>query len=58
VTAFSQKDIERHIDEQLCYKCHKPGHRMCKCPEIGGETSDIQVRQGGQATPMLANMPG
>jgi hypothetical protein len=29
-----------HKDDQPGYKCHKPEHRLSKCPELRGEATD------------------
>ena len=27
-------ELKRHRDENLCLKCHKPGHRLRECPDL------------------------
>jgi hypothetical protein len=34
--ALTPKEQQRHMDEQICYKCHKPVHRMSYCFELKG----------------------
>jgi hypothetical protein len=45
VKALSLKVQQRHMDEQLCLKYHKPGHRMSKCLEQQGESSNKTDKQ-------------
>jgi hypothetical protein len=28
---------KRHMEEGLCFKCHKRGHRLFKCHELKGK---------------------
>ena len=28
---MSDQDFKKHMDEKLCFKCHKPGHRSKDC---------------------------
>ena len=31
VRRMSDQDFKKHMDEKLCFKCHKPGHRSKDC---------------------------
>jgi hypothetical protein len=35
--ALTHEERKRHIDEGLCFKCHKKGHRLFQCPELKGK---------------------
>jgi hypothetical protein len=29
---LNSEERKRHIEEGLCFKCHKKGHRLFQCP--------------------------
>jgi hypothetical protein len=31
------EERKRHMEEGLCFKCHKKGHRFFQCPEWTGK---------------------
>jgi hypothetical protein len=31
---LTPEERSRHIQEGLCFKCHKKGHRLFQCPEL------------------------
>jgi hypothetical protein len=35
--AMTSEERKRHMEEGLCFKCHKKGHRMLLCPEHKGK---------------------
>jgi uncharacterized membrane protein YgcG len=35
--AMTAEERKRHMDEGLCFKCHKKGHRLFQCPERKGK---------------------
>jgi hypothetical protein len=35
--ALTPDERKRHIEEGLCFKCYKNGHRLFKCPELKGK---------------------
>jgi hypothetical protein len=35
--AMTAEERKRHMDEGLCFKCHKKGHRLFQCPEFKGK---------------------
>jgi uncharacterized membrane protein YgcG len=35
--AMTPEELKRHMDEGLCFKCHKKGHRLFQCPEWKGK---------------------
>jgi hypothetical protein len=35
--AMTPEERKRHMEEGLCFKCHKKGHRMFQCPEWKGK---------------------
>jgi 8-oxo-dGTP pyrophosphatase MutT (NUDIX family) len=35
--AMTPAERKRHMEEGLCFKCHKKGHRLFKCPELKGK---------------------
>jgi hypothetical protein len=35
---MTAKERKRHMEEGLCFKCHKKGHRLFQCPELKGKT--------------------
>jgi len=35
--AMTHEERKRHMDEGLCFKCHKKGHRLFQCPEWKGK---------------------
>jgi hypothetical protein len=45
VKGLTPKEQQRHLGEQLCYKCHKPGHRLSKFLELQGESSSKADKQ-------------
>jgi hypothetical protein len=34
---MTPKERKRHMEEGLCFKCHKKGHRLFHCPELKGK---------------------
>ena len=40
---MSREEHERHQAEGLCFRCHKPGHFTCNCPEANKEASTSKV---------------
>jgi hypothetical protein len=36
--AMTTKERKRHMEEGLCFKSHKKGHRLFQCPELKGKT--------------------
>jgi cbb3-type cytochrome oxidase cytochrome c subunit len=37
--ALTHEERKKHIEEGLCFKCHKKGHRMFQCPDLKGKAS-------------------
>jgi hypothetical protein len=37
VDAMTLEERKKHMDEGLCFKCHKRGHRLFQCPEWKGK---------------------
>jgi hypothetical protein len=37
--ALTHEERKRHIEEGLCFKCHKKGHRLFQCPEVKGKAA-------------------
>jgi hypothetical protein len=37
--ALTSDERKRHIEEGLCFKCHKKGHRLFQCPELYGKAA-------------------
>jgi hypothetical protein len=35
--AMTPEERKRHMEEGLCFKCHKKGHRLFQCPEWKGK---------------------
>jgi hypothetical protein len=35
--ALTSDERKRHIEEVLCFKCHKKGRRLFQCPELKGK---------------------
>jgi hypothetical protein len=35
--AMTHEERKRHMEEGLCFKCHKKGHRLFQCPEWKGK---------------------
>jgi hypothetical protein len=35
--AMTSEERKRHMEEGLCFKCHKKGHRLFQCPELKGK---------------------
>jgi hypothetical protein len=33
---MTPEEHKRHMDEGLCFKCHKKGHRLFQCPAWKG----------------------
>jgi hypothetical protein len=29
---MTPEERKRHMEEELCFKCHKKGHRLLQCP--------------------------
>jgi hypothetical protein len=40
VRALTTNEQQLHRDEEFGYKCHKPGHRVSKCPMLQTESTD------------------
>jgi hypothetical protein len=38
-TALTSKERKRHIEEGLCLKCHKKGHRLFQCLDLKGKAT-------------------
>jgi hypothetical protein len=36
---LTSEERKRHIEEGLCFKCHKKGHRLVQCLEQRGEAA-------------------
>jgi hypothetical protein len=36
---LTPKERKKHIEEGLCFKCHKKGHRMFQCPDLKGKAA-------------------
>jgi hypothetical protein len=36
---LTPEERKKHIEEGLCFKCHKKGHRLFQCPELKGKTA-------------------
>jgi hypothetical protein len=34
---MTAEERKRHMEEGLCFKCHKKGHRLFHCPELKGK---------------------
>jgi hypothetical protein len=34
---LNPEERKRHIEEGLCFKCHKKGHRLLQSPELKGK---------------------
>jgi hypothetical protein len=41
---MTSEERKRHMEEGLCFKCHKEGHRMFQCPELKGK-AHVDVSQ-------------
>jgi cbb3-type cytochrome oxidase cytochrome c subunit len=37
--ALTHEERKKHIDEGLCFTCHKKGHRLFQCPELKGKAA-------------------
>jgi hypothetical protein len=37
--ALTPKERKKHIEDGLCFKCHKKGHRLFQCPEVKGKAA-------------------
>jgi hypothetical protein len=35
--ALTSEERKRHMEEGLCFKCHKKGHRIFQCPDLKGK---------------------
>jgi hypothetical protein len=35
--AMTAEERKRHMEEGLCFKCHKKGHRLFQCPKLKGK---------------------
>jgi hypothetical protein len=33
---LTPEERKRHMEEGLCFKCHKKGHRLFQCPDLNG----------------------
>ena len=42
---LSKEDQEEHVKKDLCFKCHKPGHRSFECPTIKRKITRLEVEQ-------------
>jgi hypothetical protein len=36
---LTHEERKKHIEEGLCFKCHKKGHRLFRCPELKGKAA-------------------
>jgi hypothetical protein len=36
---LTSEERKMHIEEGLCFKCHKKGHRLFQCPELKGKAA-------------------
>jgi hypothetical protein len=36
---LTPEERKKHIEEGLCFKCHKKGHRLFQCPELKGKAA-------------------
>jgi hypothetical protein len=47
------EERKRHMEEGLCFKCHKKGHRLFQCPEWKGKAPmsrhSLRSNDGGKA---------
>jgi hypothetical protein len=34
---LTPEERKKHIEEGLCFKCRKKGHRLFQCPELQGK---------------------
>jgi hypothetical protein len=34
---MTAEERKRHMEEGLCFKCHKKGHRIFQCPKLKGK---------------------
>jgi hypothetical protein len=37
--ALPPEERKKHIEDGLCFKCHKKGHRLYQCPELKGKAA-------------------
>jgi hypothetical protein len=53
--ALTPKEQQRHLGEQLCLKCHKPGHRLLSALTFAARLRTRRTRKihGGRAAPMM-----
>jgi hypothetical protein len=43
--AMTSEERKRHMEEGLCFKCHKKGHRLFQCPEWKGKAPAESKKQ-------------
>jgi hypothetical protein len=36
---LTPEERKRRMEEELCFKCHKKGHRLFQCPDLKGKAS-------------------
>jgi hypothetical protein len=36
---LTPEERNKHIEEGLCFKCQKKGHRLFQCPELKGKAA-------------------
>jgi hypothetical protein len=41
--ALTPKERKKHIEEELCFKCHKKGHQLFQRPELNKGKAAIGV---------------
>jgi hypothetical protein len=41
---MTAEERKRHIEEGLCFKCHKKGHRLLQCLDMKGK-AQMEVPQ-------------
>jgi hypothetical protein len=54
---LTSEERKRHIEERLCFKCHKKGHRLFQCPDLKGKAAmgaRSKSNNGGKAV-LLTN---
>jgi hypothetical protein len=34
---LTPEERKKHIEEGLCFNCHKKGHRLFQCPDFKGK---------------------
>jgi hypothetical protein len=55
--ALTSEERKKYIEEGLCFKCHKKGHRLFQCPELKGKPQlehHLRSNDGGKAV-LLTN---